>query len=175
MKKHFLIIKTHNITKLKYLCYHFGSYSSCYIYSGSGKYWKQHIKKYGKNISTEILGEYTSIEDAKTNGLYYSKLYNVVDSKDFANLIVEDASHNFNHLTKEQRNKSLENREKRRKEHGFTELEILNHERFRNLKWKLTENRSNHYKNRKNRLKNKQFTESELAAYNRMSERLKGC
>jgi len=168
------MIKTHNITKLKYLCYHFGDCASCYIYSGSGKYWKSHIKKYAKHISTEILGEYTSVEDARINGLYYSKLYNVVESKDFANLIVEDAGNNFNHLTKEQRKKSLENREKRRKEKGFTESEILNHKRLSKLKWKFTENRTKHYKNRKNRLNNKEFTEYELAGYKRMSEKLKG-
>jgi len=168
------MIKTHNITKLKYLCYHFGDNASCYIYPGSGKYWKLHIKKHGKNISTEILGEYSSLEDANINGLFYSKLYNVVESKDFANIIVEDASHNFNHLTKEQRKKSLENREKRRKEKGFTESEILNHKRFKSLKWRLTENRETHYKNRTNRLSNKQFTESELAGYKRMSKKQKG-
>jgi hypothetical protein len=168
------MIKTHNITKLKYLCYHFGDYASCYIYPGSGKYWKTHINKHGKYISTEIIGEYDSLEDAKRNGLYYSKLYNVVDSKDFANLIEEDASHNFNHLTKEQRSKSIENRQKRRKENGFTESEILNHKRFNKIKWKLTENRSNHYINRKNRLNNKEFTEAELAGYKKMSKKLKG-
>jgi hypothetical protein len=168
------MIKTHDITKLKYLCYHFGDYDSCYIYSGSGKYWKSHIKKHGKHISTEILGGYTSLEDARIAGLYYSELYNVVESENFANLIVEDANRNFKHLTKKQRSKSSENRKKRRKEKGFTKSEILNHLRLKNIKWELTENRMKHYENRKIRLKNKEFTESELAGYKRMSEKQKG-
>ncbi len=61
-------------------------------YMGSGTYWKLHIKKHGfvfSDIKTIILMESFNKESIKEAGLYYSKLYNVVDSKEWANLIEE--------------------------------------------------------------------------------------
>jgi len=86
---YYLMIKSHNKTKLKYLCQHFGIKESCFAYSGSGTYWKRHLKKYGKDISTEILFETNSLEKLKNKGLYYSELYNVVESDEWANLCIE--------------------------------------------------------------------------------------
>ena len=48
----YLYIKTHNITGLKYLG---KTEKDPYRYNGSGKYWKRHLKKYGRDIKTEIL------------------------------------------------------------------------------------------------------------------------
>ncbi len=61
-------------------------------YKGSGKYWKLHLKKHNLNpedIITEILFETTVQSELKEKGLYYSKLYNIIESDQWANLIFE--------------------------------------------------------------------------------------
>lgn len=80
----YLYVKTHNVTGLKYL----GQTSSNdpYKYQGSGKYWRLHLKKHGNNVTTEILKECESKADIKEWGIYYSKLWNVVESEQWANL-----------------------------------------------------------------------------------------
>lgn len=87
MTKIYLYVKTHNITGLKYL----GKTISKdpYSYKGSGIHWNNHCKKYGYDISTEILKECQNDDELKYWGLYYSKLWNVVESKNWANLIEE--------------------------------------------------------------------------------------
>jgi hypothetical protein len=76
--------KTHNTTGLKYL----GKTVSKdpYAYKGSGVYWSRHIKKYGYDVTTEILKECQTETELVEWGLYYSKLWNVVESKEWANL-----------------------------------------------------------------------------------------
>ena len=80
----YLYKKTHLKTGLQYL----GQTTSKdpHTYIGSGVYWKLHLKKYGNDHSTEILKECQSKEEVKEWGLYYSKLWNVVQSNDWANL-----------------------------------------------------------------------------------------
>lgn len=80
----YLYVKTHKLTGKKYL----GQTSSKnpFTYKGSGKYWKQHIKKYGYNVTTEILKECSSKEEVKYWGEYYTNLWNVVSSNEWANL-----------------------------------------------------------------------------------------
>jgi len=80
----YLYVKTHNKTGLKYL----GKTESTdpHKYSGSGTYWKLHLKKHGKDYSTEIIKECKSKEEFANRGLYYSNLWNVVESNDWANL-----------------------------------------------------------------------------------------
>lgn len=61
-------------------------------YTGSGMYWKRHLKANGfsiKDIKTTVLFETTDKIELKEKGIYYSKLYNIVDSKEFANLTEE--------------------------------------------------------------------------------------
>lgn len=60
--------------------------SDPFSYSGSGIYWKNHLQKHGYEYTTEILKECKNKEEVKKWGLYYSKLWNVVESKDWANL-----------------------------------------------------------------------------------------
>lgn len=84
MTIYYLMVKTHNITGLKYLCQ--TKRNDPYRYLGSGKYWKSHLKKHGKNIHTEILKECVTKDDLQEWGLYYSNLWGVVDSADWANL-----------------------------------------------------------------------------------------
>jgi hypothetical protein len=60
-----------------------------HAYSGSGIYWNCHLKKHGNNFKTEIIKECSSKEELKYWGFYYSILWNVVESEDWANLIEE--------------------------------------------------------------------------------------
>ena len=85
---YYLMIKKHNETGLKYLCQ--TKRKDPFLYAGSGKYWKQHLEKHGKNIITEIIGTYQTKEELRESGIYYSNLYNVVESSEWANLRIED-------------------------------------------------------------------------------------
>lgn len=83
----YLYIKTHNITKLKY----FGKTTQNPMeYRGSGKYWLRHIKNCGYDVTTEILGFYECKEDCMRAALEFSKLYNIVESDEWANLVEEN-------------------------------------------------------------------------------------
>ena len=83
-----LMIKTHNITGLKYLCKTVNS--EPHKYMGSGKYWKKHLTKHGRNIKTEILLQTEEKEFFTKECLRYSQLFNIVESNDWANLIPEN-------------------------------------------------------------------------------------
>ena len=80
----YLYKKTHRKTGLKYL----GKTTTANPneYPGSGKYWTRHIKKHGYDIETEILRECKDETELKEWGLYYSNLWNVVESEEWANL-----------------------------------------------------------------------------------------
>jgi hypothetical protein len=86
----YLYVKTHSITGLKYLGY--TSSKNPYKYSGSGTYWNSHLKKHGYTWTTEILKECSSKEEIKNWGQYYSNLWKIVISNEWANLIEEKAS-----------------------------------------------------------------------------------
>lgn len=61
-------------------------------YTGSGLHWMRHLKAHKftiKDIKTIVLFETTSKTELKEKGLYYSKLYDVVNNKEFANLTEE--------------------------------------------------------------------------------------
>lgn len=87
-KKHFLLLKTHKITGLKYLCY--TTKSDPFSYNGSGKRWRFHLKKHGTELETEILGKFDNEEQLAELGRYYSELWDVVKSEKFANLRIEE-------------------------------------------------------------------------------------
>lgn len=80
----YLYVKTHNKTGLKYL----GKTKSKdpHKYPGSGTYWKHHLKKHGKDYTTDILKECNTSTEVEFWGKYYSNLWNIVESKDWANL-----------------------------------------------------------------------------------------
>ena len=86
----YLYIKQHTITGLKY----FGKPTSNdpIKYPGSGTYWKNHIKKHGKqHIKTRWVSEpFTDRELIKEAALKFSIDNNIVESKEWANLIVEN-------------------------------------------------------------------------------------
>jgi hypothetical protein len=80
----YLYVKTHIKTGLKYLG--MTTKSDPFLYSGSGIYWKNHLQKHGYEYTTEILKKCKNKDEIKEWGLYYSKLWNIVESKDWANL-----------------------------------------------------------------------------------------
>lgn len=80
----YLYIKTHNKTGLKYLG--ITTNSDPHSYTGSGIYWKNHLRKHGFDYTTEILKECKSKDEVKTWGVYYSRLWNIVESNEWANL-----------------------------------------------------------------------------------------
>ena len=102
-----LYLKTHNKTGLKYLG---KTVVDPFKYKGSGVYWSNHLKKHGNDVSTDILFESESKEEITEKGLYYSTEWNIVESKEFANLIDETGSGGDTsmHFTDESRRKISE-------------------------------------------------------------------
>lgn len=90
----YLYIKIHNNTGLMY----FGRTvnPNPEKYSGSGVYWRNHLKKYGKNISTILFEKFDSLEDAKEFAIFFSEEYDIVNSNKWANMIVETAEQKSN-------------------------------------------------------------------------------
>lgn len=90
----YLYVKTHNKTGLKY----FGKTTSSNPekYRGSGKYWLDHIKLHGNDVSTEIIGYYNNREECMLAALEFSTKHNIVkavnenNKKIWANQIVEN-------------------------------------------------------------------------------------
>ena len=81
------MVKTHRITGLKYLCQ--TSNKNPHKYKGSGKYWKYHLNKHGIDFDTHIILKCYTKSALKEWGLYYSKLWSIVQSKQWANLMPE--------------------------------------------------------------------------------------
>lgn len=91
----YLYLKTHNKTGLKYLG---KTVQDPHEYRGSGLVWNRHLDKHGDDVTTEILFETNNIDEFKQVALKYSDKWNIVESKKFANLMVEqgdggDTSH----------------------------------------------------------------------------------
>lgn len=97
---YYLYVKTHKKTGLKYL----GKTSQDpHSYKGSGIRWTNHLKKYGNNVETIILFESENKDEIRDKGIYYSTLWNIVKSEDWANLKIEegdggDTSHTQGYL-----------------------------------------------------------------------------
>ncbi len=93
-----------------------------YEYSGSGTYWRNHLKAHGftnKNIKTTILVKVRDKLELKTLGLYFSELYNIVESEEWANLIPESGDNDqYGRSTSEEtrRKISIGNKGKKRTE-----------------------------------------------------------
>lgn len=91
--KYYLMIKEIEQTGLKYLCKRI---EQSYLgtddhlsYKGSGTLWRKILRKHPEyTLKTTVLGLYSS-DELKVSGAYYSKLWNIVESKEWANLIPE--------------------------------------------------------------------------------------
>lgn len=82
----YLYLKQHNVTNK---CYLGQTTKDPFKYKGSGTYWLRHISKHGNDVTTVILAECETREELRTIGLYYSSLWNIVESVVFANLMEE--------------------------------------------------------------------------------------
>lgn len=86
-KPTYLYIKTHNVTNLKY----FGkTVQNPFTYTGSGTHWTRHLKYHGNNVSTEIVGFFTDKTKCKLAAIKFSIENNIVESKEWANLKIEE-------------------------------------------------------------------------------------
>jgi DNA-binding NtrC family response regulator len=83
----YLYKKTHKITGMQYLGV---TTQNPFRYTGSGLEWKQHIKQYGNYVTTEILFESENRIEIREKGLYYTCLWNIIESSEFANNWRED-------------------------------------------------------------------------------------
>ena len=90
MTIYYLMVKTHNITGLKYLCQ--TKRKDPHKYLGSGLHWERHLNKHGKDITTEIIRECQSKDELKEWGIHYSEEWNVVESDEWANLKPESGN-----------------------------------------------------------------------------------
>jgi hypothetical protein len=85
-----LYIKRHKVTGLKY----FGKSTSNLIesYNGSGKYWKTHIAKHGKQRIEHVWNSqwFYNKKELEEFALAFSELFDIVKSNEWANLIVEN-------------------------------------------------------------------------------------
>lgn len=61
-----------------------------YVYLGSGKYWRRHLKIHGKNIETLEVWEFTDQDDCEKFALEFSEKNKIVESKEWANLRPEN-------------------------------------------------------------------------------------
>ena len=85
----FLYIKQHKVTGKLY----FGkTYKNPEKYTGSGVHWKPHLRKHGKNIETLWYCLYLNEESIKESAMSFSKLWNIVESDEWLNLIEENGT-----------------------------------------------------------------------------------
>ena len=90
MTIYYLMIKTHNITGLKYLCQ--TRKKDPIKYLGSGLEWTNHLNKFGKTLQTEILLQTGNKQELNDAGRYYSKLWRITTAMDdFGNRIWANA------------------------------------------------------------------------------------
>lgn len=86
---YYLYVKTHNVIGIKYL----GQTSrDPYKYRGSGKRWTNVLKKYGNDVTTEIILVTEDKDEIAAKGKYYSTLWNVVESNEWANIVPEEGT-----------------------------------------------------------------------------------
>jgi len=84
-----LYIKQHMITNKKYLG---KTTKDPYKYKGSGKYWLRHINKFGKNyiVTLWVSEPFTNQTELTEYALKLSKELDIINSKDWCNLILEN-------------------------------------------------------------------------------------
>ena len=84
----YLYVKQHLKTKLKY----FGKTNrDPYKYLGSGLHWKRHINKHGlQHVETNQVWCFQNQEECTKFALEYSRINNIIESNEWANLKDED-------------------------------------------------------------------------------------
>lgn len=171
-KKYYLLLKQHNVSGLKYLCFHYGTYQSCFSYNGSGLYWKSHLKKHGVDISTIVLSESIDKSEISKFGIFYSNLWDVVNSINFANLIIENAESDPSKLhTKEAREKRVISLKERISKSGLTEKEKIAKAKAMAV-MHSPEKRKRAIESIRNRCESKNFTDKMLKRGENRSKRI---
>ena len=112
---YYLYIKTHKVTGLKYLGY--TSARDPHAYKGSGKYWKRHLCRHGCLYDTTILLKSQSKNEIKETGIFFSSLFNVVESNDWANQKIEECDGGWKTIN-QNKEKYLDIRKNRGKQLG---------------------------------------------------------
>jgi len=84
-----LLVMEHKRTGLKYFC-KTAQLHCLNHYKGSGKYWKKHLAKHGKDISVGVLGIYYEEDRCKSAAKKFSEENDIVNSDAWANLIIEN-------------------------------------------------------------------------------------
>lgn len=194
MKSHILRLVEHHTTGLKYLSYHYGTQESNEKYVGSGSYWLRHLSKHGYDVNIETIYTTNNRDNVVIEGLKLSKLWDIVNSSEFANLTIEDIGTTAEPLhrpgVKKKRNEALKNRickfgqtvkEKARTKKAVAAMQdpevraraakTLNDRRARG---EFTEKELRAGESRKMRIATEGFTEAELACHKRISERQVG-
>lgn len=141
----YLYLKTHKNTGLKYLGM---TIKDPFKYRGSGIYWVKHIKKYGNNVDTEILSICNTNAEIKELGSYYSELWDIVNSPQFANLVPESGNDSSGMLNKFH---SKESKEK-------TRQSLLGHKVSDETKYKIRTTRENNHIEPWNKGKYQEYT-----------------
>ena len=87
-RKIYLYVKQHRKTGLKY----FGMTATKdpYVYQGSGKYWRRHLKMYGIDIDTPSVCEFQDLKSCEEFAIEFSEKNNIVESKEWAILRPEN-------------------------------------------------------------------------------------
>ena len=83
----YLYVKTHRVTGLKYLG--MTTKNNPHEYQGSGVYWKRHIKVHGYDVDTSVLLATESKEEFVNTAKFFSDLWKVTESAEWANLMPE--------------------------------------------------------------------------------------
>lgn len=99
-----LMIQQHNKTGLKY--FH-KSATRGTEYKGSGKRWKNHLKKHGDDVTTIWSGQFSE-DEVEEFALFVSEEFDIVNSEEWANMIPEngfDGAPPGNIVTEETRSK----------------------------------------------------------------------
>lgn len=85
--KYKLMIKTHLLTNLKYLCVTIKE--DYQAYTGSGREWKKHLKENGNLFKTTLLFETDDRIEFSKQCLNKSIQFDIVNSSEWANLTIE--------------------------------------------------------------------------------------
>jgi hypothetical protein len=84
----YLYVKTHNTTGLKYLGKTVNE--DYHSYPGSGKRWIRHLNEHGFDYTTEILLATEDKQEFKETAVFFSRLWNIVSSDEWANFRIEE-------------------------------------------------------------------------------------
>jgi hypothetical protein len=83
----YLYAKRHRVTGLRY----FGkTKNNPYTYKGSGTHWKRHLATHGNDVETTWVQAYEDETTLVTEAEFFSKVYDIVNSTEWANLTPEN-------------------------------------------------------------------------------------